>query len=164
MSYSENEHVTYWDKTGCVFKVGIGTQDNFSALLGMYEAFHPEAKAQGLPPSSPEKLHRWVMSCLETGMNLLVWADDKVVAHACLFPNSQTKEAEYLIFVRRPFQHRGMGSRLTELALAKARELDLKMIWLTVETFNFKAIRLYKKFGFVFCDQGGAERTMILEL
>jgi len=158
------ERTKFWDETGWTFDVGMGTKSDHEALLGMYDAFHPEDKAQGLPPSEPQARSRWVRLCLETGVNLLVWLEDEVVAHACLFPNMERKDAEYLIFVRRPFQHQGVGKRLTELSLEKARELDLATIWLTVESFNFKAIRLYKRYGFVSCDEGGTERTMILRL
>lgn len=142
----------------------MGTELDFEALLRMYDAFHSDGKAQGLPPSEPDVRSRWVRLCLETGVNLLVWLEHEVVAHACLFPDMERKDAEYLIFVRQPFQHLGVGKRLTELSLEKARQLDLRTIWLTVESFNFKAIRLYKRYGFVSCEEGRTERTMILRL
>jgi GNAT superfamily N-acetyltransferase len=155
---------TVRDETGRAFDVDMGTESDLEALLKMYDAFHADSKAQGLPPSEPEVRSRWVRLCLETGVNLLAWLAGEVVGHACLFPDMERKDAEYLIFVRHPFQHLGIGKRLTELSLEMARQLDLRTIWLTVESFNFKAIRLYKRYGFVSSDEGGTERTMILRL
>jgi RimJ/RimL family protein N-acetyltransferase len=57
-----------------------------------------------------------------------------------------------------------LGTELTAVAVQKARELGLKRLWLTVEAFNFRAIRVYRKVGFQFCDEGERERTMVLGL
>ena len=156
--------LSFSDTTGSIVNMRRATIEDFPALAAMYDAFDPEAKDQGLPPSDPEIRRKWVRYMLETGENVLAWQRDKVVAHACLFFNMQQGDAEYLIFVRRPWQHLGIGTRLTDLALRRARDLTVKTLWLSVESSNFEAIRLYRKFGFGFSDDGRSERTMTLTL
>lgn len=53
---------------------------------------------------------------------------------------------------------------MTEMAVHEAREMECKSVWLCVETRNLSAIRLYEKFGFVFCDMDACERKMALDL
>ncbi len=153
-----------FDTTGGIVYVRRGTIVDVPALAAMYDAFHPEAKDQGLPPSDPEMRRKWVRYMLESGENLLAWQRNEVVAHACLFLSMQQRDAEYLIFVTRRCQHLGIGTRLTEVALARARDLAAKSIWVSVNSSNFEAIRLYAKFGFVFRDDDRSERTMTLTL
>jgi len=49
----------------------------------------------------------------------------------------------------------GVGTELTRLTLEEVRELAFDSIWLTVENSNLIAIKLYRKFGFQFCDEDG---------
>ena len=57
-----------------------------------------------------------------------------------------------------------MGKGLTRVAIQKAKDLGIKVVWLTVDAYNFKAVRLYKKFGFEFCKDysSTSERLMTL--
>jgi ribosomal protein S18 acetylase RimI-like enzyme len=59
-----------------------------------------------------------------------------------------------------------VGKALTLAAIAKARALDLDNVWLTVDAYNFRAIRLYQKVGFKSCEGYDAttERMMMLHL
>jgi ribosomal protein S18 acetylase RimI-like enzyme len=50
------------------------------------------------------------------------------------------------------------------MAIQQAKALGLRSVWLTVESDNFKAIKLYKKMGFQFCDAGLSERKMALRI
>jgi len=52
------------------------------------------------------------------------------------------------IGVRDEFQGMGIGSMLMEILIALARKEGLKRIGLTVLADNYKALRLYEKFGF----------------
>ena len=53
------------------------------------------------------------------------------------------------IYVRKPFQGRGLGSWLFEKLISLAREEAMKYVWLGVWEENKEAIRFYKRHGFV---------------
>jgi GNAT superfamily N-acetyltransferase len=152
------------DKLGGPFTVESCGPDDFSRVLDMYDSFMPEAVAQGLPPTDKAIRHRWISSLLATGENLAAVREGKVVGHAALLPNLGGLDGEYLIFVGGPHRKRGIASVLTSAAVDLARELGLKSVWLTVESDNFRAIRLYRKMGFEFCDAGLSERKMSLRI
>lgn len=152
------------DKLGGAFEVTYATLADRPALLAMYDIFSPKALTQGLPPGNDAARLQWVTQLLENGENFLAWSLGAVVGHASLIVDFPRGDCEYLIFVLQSCRHRGMGTELTRLAVERARELKLRTIWLTVEALNFKAIKLYRKMGFVFCDAGERERTMTLGL
>jgi len=130
----------------------------------MYGGFHPRSISQGLPPAHDEELHRWISMLLARGDNFLAWQDGKVVGHAVLLSDLDRKDGEYIIFVCQPYRNRGLGTVLTAMATDKARALGLKIVWLTVEAYNFRAIRVYRNAGFRFIDEGERERTMSLDI
>jgi len=136
----------------------------FSATLGMYDGFVPKGQVQGLPPTGNEERRAWVKQLFETGEHFLAWREGKVIGHCCLILDPRHEDAEYLIFVHQDFWRRGIGTELTRRVIDRARQLGLKSVWLTVEALNFRAIRLYRRVGFLFCDAGERERTMILNL
>lgn len=152
------------DKLGGEFDVTYGTLADRLALVAMYDLFLPKALTQGLPPSDDAARIQWVTQLLNTGENFLAWSLGSVVGHASLIVDRDKGDCEYLIFVLQSCRHRGIGTVLTRLAVERARELQLGAIWLTVEALNFRAIKLYRKMGFVFCDAGERERTMTLGL
>ena len=83
--------------------------------------------------------------------------DTGVIGHAVFLPDLKTRDGEYLIFIRQPFRGRGIGTQLTRMVLEEAKVMGLKLIWLSVGAYNFIAIRLYKKFGFNFCEEYATE-------
>ncbi|MBI4961934.1 MAG: GNAT family N-acetyltransferase [Desulfomonile tiedjei] len=155
------EHI---DKMGCPFEVGCCGMENLPELTAMYDAFSPKAISQGLPPSSEEQRRKWVKKLIEGGENFIAWKEGKAVGHCALILDRQREDGEYIIFVDQPYRNRGLGTELTAAAVQKAREIGLKRLWLTVEAFNFRAVRVYRKVGFQFCDEVERERTMVLEL
>jgi RimJ/RimL family protein N-acetyltransferase len=160
----ETEQKTYHDRLGEPFTVvGCGAGD-FLRVLDMYDSFMPEAVAQGLPPTDKATRHTWIRNLLETGENYAAMIEGKVVGHAALLPNRETNDGEYVIFVGGPHRKRGLATVLTEMAIQRAKALGLRSVWLTVESDNFKAIKLYKKMGFQFCDAGLSERKMALRI
>jgi RimJ/RimL family protein N-acetyltransferase len=160
----EGKLTSFVDKQGDRFDVSPFSDEYRDALTEMYDCFTPKAVTQGLPPATAEARGQWIQHLIETGANFLVWLDDKVVGHCSLIPETDRAQGEYLIFVNQPYRNRGLGTVLTRLAIQKAEELGMEAVWLTVEALNFKAIKLYRKNGFVFCDTGERERTMILRL
>lgn len=137
---------------------------DFSAAVEMYDGFVPKGQVQGLPPTGTEARRAWVKQLFDTGENFLAWQGGKVIGHSSLILDPRREDAEYLIFVHQDFWRRGIGTELTRRVIDRARRLRLKSIWLTVEALNFRAIRLYRRAGFLFCDSGERERTMILHL
>jgi GNAT superfamily N-acetyltransferase len=152
------------DKLGAPFVLVGCDPGDFSPVLDMYDSFMPEAVAQGLPPTDKDVRRKWIRNLLEEGVNYAAVKDGKVVGHAALLPNMEQKDAEYLIFVGGPHRKRGLGAFLTQAALKKAQDLGLSIVWLTVESDNFRAIRLYKKMGFDFCDRGLSEIKMACKI
>ena len=134
------------------------------ALKAMYDRFSPKAVAQGLPPEGESQRRNWVDGLLQGAENLLAWRGDLVVGHCALIPDMVRGDAEYIIFVDKSFRNLGLGTALTGGVLVKARALELELIWLCVAVSNFPAVRLYKKFGFRFVDDGSMDRTMHLSL
>lgn len=156
----ESGGTNHIDKLGDPFALVRCDPGDFFKVLDMYDSFMPEAVAQGLPPTDKEVRRKWIRMLLDGGVNFAAVIEGKVVGHAALLPNMPKGDAEYLIFVGGPHRRRGLGAVLTLAALRKAQELGMDTVWLTVESDNFRAIRLYKKMGFDFCDRGLSEIKM----
>ena len=77
---------------------------------------------------------------------------NKIVGYSFLRLNGQ-KERKHLasfgIIVPKKFQGQGIGKELIKFTIKKARELNLKKIWLITRQDNFKAKNLYESFGFI---------------
>ena len=152
------------DKRGCPFEVGVCGEQDAEALMAMYDAFYPLGESQGLPPAGEKHRRQWVERLITTAENFVVWMDENIVGHSALIADRDRGDSEYIIFVSQDFRNRGLGKALTVLALERAKSLGLRRVWLTVESYNFRAIRLYRGTGFMFVDQGERERTMIIDL
>jgi diamine N-acetyltransferase len=140
------------------------TAEHELELAGLYDRFSPRGISQGLPPVDGAECRKWVSKMLTRGWNFLIRSDKEAVGHAAVIPDLDRADGEYIIFVLQPFRNRGLGSVLTEMAVKTSRNRGLTTLWLTVESYNFRAIRVYWKVGFEFCDQGERERTMMLRL
>ncbi len=152
------------DKKGSRLTVGECHGDDLDQLTTMYDLFSPKALTQGLPPVDDLNRRLWVENLVDRGLNFVAFDQKAIIGHAAIIPDGAYKEGEYIIFILDKFRNRGIGSKLTELSVKKAINLKLDFIWLTVESYNFRAIRVYKKVGFEFCDEGELERTMQLDL
>ncbi len=156
---------TEWtDKTGTPLGISQGTLEDRPSLMEMYDAFTLKGLYQGLPPTDPEIRGHWVTHLLCTADNFLAWHGSKVIGHAALMLGKERNDAEFVIFIHSSYRNRGLGKKLTSMAVEKARELGLKAVWLTVEAFNFRAVSVYRKCGFVFLDTGEPERQMRIEM
>ena len=93
------------------------------ALRTMYDAFDPEDRAQGIPPSRPSKLRDWLDRILDPDcLNVLAWEGDDVVGHATLVPeNGVDSPYELAIFILQSHQGRGIGTVLMEAVLEIGR-------------------------------------------
>lgn len=148
------------DKLGEAFETGECGHDCLPEVIDMYDAFSPKASTQGLPPADEEARHTWVRGLFQSAQNFAVWKHGKIVGHCVLITDMERLDAEYLIFVLGPQQNRGLGTVLTQMAVQRGIQLGLKTLWLTVEAYNFRAIRMYRNAGFQFCDECDSERTM----
>ena len=158
--------MTLIDKKGCAFEVRTYSPEAFGSLERMYDRFTPKAKFQGMPPFSKTVRGTWLRQLIENGHNFLAWSGEEVIGHVVILPDFNIRDAEYLIFVSQSHRGLGVGKALTLAALQKARALDLKIVWLTVDAYNFRAIRLYRKVGFRPCEGYDAttERMLALDL
>ncbi len=144
------------------FEVRSYRADDYASLLHMYDCFTPKARFQGMPPRDGEERKRWISMLVRKGESFLAWEQAKVIGHVVLLPDFKKGDAEYLIFVNQAHRGCGVGTELTRAALRRAAELGLRTVWLTVDAYNFRATRLYRKFGFQFCDtyRSESERMM----
>jgi len=161
---TDGSHNTFIDKRGRGFRIEPGGFRDSPRLLHMYLYDTPIKISQGLPPEGEPACRAWIDGLMRHGVNILARQGERVVGHAALMPDMNYEDAEYLIFICQPYRGQGLGTELTRIALATAREMGLGRIWLTVEGHNFRAIRLYRKFEFIFRDDGGWERMMVLDL
>jgi GNAT superfamily N-acetyltransferase len=137
------------EKNRTTYDVKDYSQEDYPHLSRMYDLFTPKAKFQGMPPVKKPVRERWLRQLIMRGWNILAWCGEgEVVGHAVLFPDLDVLDAEYLIFVSQSYRSLGVGKALTLSAIERARTFDLKTIWLTVDAYNFRAIRLYRKMGF----------------
>ena len=154
------------DKRGSPFDVRIYSPEDYPRLEEMYDSFTPKAKFQGMPPIDKEACRVWLKNLTNKGENFLAWREGNVIGHVVVLPDFSKNDAEYLIFLGRSDRGCGVGSELTRAVIQRAKELELKTIWLTVDAYNFRATRLYKKFGLQFyaAYRSQSERMMTLEL
>lgn len=82
----------------------------------------------------------------------LIAESDGIEGFCVMTPGNQQRNrhvASLVIGVRKSSWSRNIGSSLMAHALAKATEVGIKRVELTVRSDNFSAIALYQKFGFV---------------
>jgi RimJ/RimL family protein N-acetyltransferase len=156
--------ITKTDKSGKPFEIAFGCAEDFPCLCEMYRTFYPKPASQGLPPEDPEICHNWIKQLFEIGQNLLALRGDIVIGHAALIPDIKGRSGEFVIFVDQNHRNLGIGTELTQFTLEKSRQLGFDSIWLTVNVSNFIAIKLYRKFGFEYCDMDKCERMMRIKL
>ena len=157
--------MTFFDKQGSPFELKTYGAADYSLLEDMYDAFSPKAKFQGMPPLKSETRRKWLENLLESGENVLAWREGKVIGHVVVIPDTHLEDGEFLIFVHQDHRNVGVGTQLALNVLKKSKGLGLRKIWLMVGTYNYTAIRLYKKCGFEFYENpGGPERPMVIQL
>jgi RimJ/RimL family protein N-acetyltransferase len=157
-----NKRIIKTDKSGEPFEIGCCDACGLSFLLEMYSNFSPKPASQGLPPLDTEVCHNWLKKLFAMGMNFLAWKNDIVIGHTALVPDLNGKSVEFIIFVDQNHRNLGIGTELMRLTLEEAKGLGFQSVWLSVETSNFIAIKLYLNFGFQFCDMDFCERIMLL--
>lgn len=143
------ETVIIRDKDGVPVTVRPYTPDDRAALERFYREFEPKRVAQGLPPATPERIREWLSSVLSGGTHLVALRDG-LIGHAFVVPTAREGVGEYAVFLHEAHRGRGLGTELNKVAVKTAREAGLKVLWLSVEPRNRRAIRSYEKAGFHF--------------
>ncbi|SFR70051.1 GNAT family N-acetyltransferase [Halogeometricum limi] len=140
-----------------------GSDEEFEALVAMYEAFDPADRAQGIPPGQERRIRDWLDNILDGDcLNVVVWDGDDAAGHATLVPDGDAYELA--IFVLQAYQEAGIGTHLIESLLGYGAEQGVENVWLTVERWNRAAVGLYKKIGFETSDSESFELEMTLTL
>jgi RimJ/RimL family protein N-acetyltransferase len=154
---------TFRSKAGVEIEIVELSDNRFEELVTMYDVFEPKRGAQGLPPVGRERIERWLRDLQKHGHNLLALVNNRVIGHSMLCPVDGAR-AEFAIFLDQEFRNQGIGTGLTAATLAYARELNFRNVWLSVETNNRCAVRVYRKTGFQLSGLFGPEQEMDLEL
>lgn len=139
---------TFEDRAGRVVEVSAYSADDFDPLVEMYVEFNPQDRAQGIPPTSEERIRTWLDSILsDDAVNVIAQAENRIIGHATLVPDGEN-EYELAIFVLDEYQESGIGTELITALLGHGAELGVEHVWLTVERWNAPARALYRKVGF----------------
>jgi GNAT superfamily N-acetyltransferase len=136
---------------------------NFGELVRMYKVFEPKRVAQGLPPPDVPRIANWLDHLTQKAQGLLAWDGEKVVAHTILCP-MPASAVEFTIFVHQDYREEGLGTVLSRRTLEWAVQMGFGHAYLTTETSNFRALRLFRKLGFQTISRYGDEVEMKLDL
>jgi ribosomal protein S18 acetylase RimI-like enzyme len=132
--------------------------EDFEKLVGMYDDFAPEQRAQGVPPLTTEGIRDWLGEIVD-GPNVVALCDERVVGHLSLVPDG-TDRHELAIFVHQSYQQAGIGSALLAGGLGRASDLGVGYVWLSVGTDKRYQQRLYNRAGFSVVKPGGVTYRM----
>jgi len=138
-------------------------REDFGALVQMYKSFEPKRVAQGIPPPDVPRIAHWLDRLEQKSQALLAWKGDKVVAHTILCP-MPAGSVEFTIFVHQDYREEGLGTVLSRHTLDWALRMGFTHAYLTTETSNFRALRLFRKLGFQTTSSYGDEVEMKLDL
>lgn len=152
------------DKRGRLIQIRPYDRLDFDALREMYDSFEPKGLECGLPPPDEKVRLSWVSYMISELFNVLAVYRRRVVGHAVLALSKIPLCPEYSVFVRKGFRNVGIGTALSEVMKSVAQEAECKKVMLTVRTANTRAVKVFKKVGFEFCDSIDACRDMELRL
>lgn len=152
------------DKRGRFIQIRAYDRLDFDALREMYDSFEPKGLECGLPPPDEKVRLSWVSYMVSELFNVLAVYRRRVVGHAALALCKIPLCPEYLVFVRKGFRDSGIGTALSEVMKSVAQEAKCQKVMLTVRTANTRAVKVFKKVGFEFCDSIDACRDMELRL
>ncbi|XVH32699.1 N-acetyltransferase family protein [Haloferacaceae archaeon DSL9] len=140
-----------------------GSEDDFEALVEMYDAFDPADRAQGIPPGQEHRIRTWLETILaDDCLNVIAWDGETAAGHATLVPDDEAYELA--IFVLQAYQEAGIGTSLIRALLGHGAANGVDKVWLTVERWNRAAVGLYKKVGFETSDAESFELEMAIRL
>jgi GNAT superfamily N-acetyltransferase len=140
-----------------------GSDEEAERLVEMYVDFDPADRAQGIPPSSRERIEEWLSNILDGDcLNVIAWDGDTAAGHATLVPDRDAYELA--IFVLQAYQRSGIGTRLMHALLGYGQAEKVEKVWLTVERWNHPAVNLYESTGFETSNTESFELEMAIRL
>jgi RimJ/RimL family protein N-acetyltransferase len=154
---------TVQTRQGRELEVRPFAREDFGALVQMYKSFEPKRVAQGIPPPDVPRIAHWLDRLEQKSQALLAWQGGKIVAHTILCP-MPAGSVEFTIFVHQDYRQEGLGTALSRLTLDWAVHMGFAHAYLTTETSNFRALRLFRKLGFQTTSSYGDEVEMKLDL
>lgn len=177
-----SEDCTGWDNSSCVgtpycpprcprftdaedtaLLVQPAEPDDLPATATMYESIDTRNRTMGLPPPTRPRIEDWLDGLFESGWNLLVRDDERVVGHVAVVPGDAS-DPSFVIFVHDDYQNRGVGSELLKQVVAHAAQRRHDALKLVVSRGNRQAISVYQNLGFDVADRLDSELEMKLSL
>lgn len=135
---------------------------DFELLVDFYKSFAASERSQGAPPLGESAIRDWLRTVLD-GISIVACEKGRVIGHIMFVPDGEGSH-EVAIFVHQEYQRAGIGTELLRTGLDVAQEEDLSHVWLTVESSNGAAQKLYSNFGFVAHASLGPTRRMTKSL
>ncbi len=130
-------------KVEVAFRIRLAGSADRTELRAMYESFEPRPASLGLPPRV--NLDEW-LDRIDSSPNYLAYSGETLVGHAVLCPEDET--AEVAIFVHQNYRNRGIGRRLIDTVIHRARQTGMQSLWGMTELDNIPMLRLAKSAGF----------------
>lgn len=133
-------------------------RSDFDDLLGMYDTFAPDQRAQGTPPLETDGIRAWLSDVLD-GPDVVAFCEGRLVGHVSFVPDG-TGRHELAIFVHQDYQQSGIGSRLLAGGMGLAKQEGVDYVWLSVEKSKRYQQRFYGGAGFTTDDPVGIAYRM----
>lgn len=155
---------TVVDDQGRDIRFRRGTEADRPSLVNMYRDFHPEDRAQGIPPAREPQIREWLDTVGGRDHRTVLAAHEgDLVGHGMLVADDEGAY-ELALFVLREYQGAGIGTELLRTLLGLGQETGVERVWLSVERWNNPAIAVYEKVGFERVDSASFEIEMALRL
>lgn len=173
---------SYWDYSGCEGTPYcpprcprfIDTEDvpmlvrhyedeDFDAVVAMYEELEATNTTMGLPPNDTDAVRNWVRTLVEDGWNKIALDRETIVGHIGVAP-AASANPQFVVFVQDDYQNRGIGSELVKHAVATAADRGHDALTLDVAKDNHQAITVYRNIGFEIAGREVVEIAMRLPL
>ena len=152
------------DRQGRLIKFRAYEATDFEGLKEMYDTFEPKGLESGLPPLDDQARLRWLNCVISELFNVLAVYKGQVIGHSALDLACAPSCPEYLIFIKKEFRNCGIGTAFSLVMKSVSKEAGCEKVVLTVRTANTRAVKVFKKVGFVFTDEIEVERDMELNL
>lgn len=152
------------DRRGRLIKFRTYEATDFEGLRDMYDTFEPKGLESGLPPIDDQARLRWLKCVVSDLFNVLAVYKGLVIGHSALDLSCAPSCPEYLIFIKKGFRNCGIGTAFSMVMKRVSQEAGCEKVVLTVQTANTRAVKVFKKVGFVFTDKIEVERDMELKL
>lgn len=154
---------TFDDRENRTIEIRRVVDDDLDGIVDMYATFDPAQRAQGIPPTQPTEINRWLRTVIDQGHHLVAVHESDPVGHAMLVPDGDDA-MELAIFVHQDVQRAGIGRALLTHLLGAGAAAGDRRIWLTVERWNAPAIELYRDVGFETVNADRFDLEMALEI